>query len=304
MANTYTSYDVVGKKEDISDLISNISPTDTPFQSIIGKETVHNTLFQWQEDALRAVDLNNAQLDGFDATESALVATTMRSNYTQILAEAIKVSATTDAVKRYGRAKETAYQIMKKGKELKRDLEAILLSGQAAVAGNNAAARKMASYQAQITASVGLDPHTGGAGTAMTEATLLDVLEQLYTNGVDPSILMIPPGEGQVLPGWAVSGSSRYRTIPNDDPKSNKKIINVIDMYASPYGEVRVVMNRFQLNTDYLIFSPENWKLQTLRGWARDPLAKIGDSERHMIVGEFSLKHGNYLASAFVRKAA
>jgi hypothetical protein len=302
MANTYTTYEVLGKKEDISDIITMISPTDTPFQTTIGSEKVHNTLYQWQEDALAAVNLSNAQVDGFDATEAACVPTVMRSNYTQILGKAVKIAETTDAVARYGRAKETAYQVMKFGKELKRDLEAILLSGQAAVVGSAGVARKTAAYQALITASVGLDPHTGGAGTAMTEALFLTTLQNLYINGVDPEIVMVPPGEGQVIPSYAAA-AGRYRTIPTEDKTASRKLVNVVDLYVSPYGEVKVVMNRFQLATDYLIFSTEYWKLQTLRPWTREPLAKIGDSERQLIVGEFGLKHKNYLASAYIRKA-
>jgi hypothetical protein len=302
MANTYTSYDVIGKKEDISDYITTLSPTDTPFGSTIASEKVHNTLFQWQEDALAAVNLSNAAVDGFDASEALLVATTMRSNYTQILQKAIKVAATTDATQRYGRAKETAYQVMKAGKEVKRDLEAIMLSGQTSAAGSSSVARKMASYQAMVTTGVGLDPHTGGASTAMTETVFLGVLQQLFTNGVDPEILMIPPGEALAIAAYAAV-AGRYRTIPTEDKASRKTLVNVVDLYVSPFGEVKVVLNRFQLATDYLIFSTEYWKTQTLRPWTREPLAKIGDSDRQLIVGEYSLKHKNFIASGFVRKA-
>lgn len=110
MANTYTVYEVIGKKEDVSDIITNISPTTTPFQSMIGKESVSNVLFQWQEDTLASAAAN-AQYDGFDASEVAATPTTIRTSYTQILAKAIKVAATTDSTARYGRAKETALNI-------------------------------------------------------------------------------------------------------------------------------------------------------------------------------------------------
>ena len=221
----YTSYDVVGKKEDISDIITNISPTKTPFTSMTGSETVNNTLFQWQEDALAAVNLSNAQVDGFDASETAPVATTMRSNYTQILSKTVKVAMTTDSVSRYGRAKETAYQIAKFGAELKRDLEGIMLNGQAAAAGSNGAARNMASFQAQVGNAF---VHTGGSGTAMTEAQLLGALQTLYTNGVDPDVLMIPPAESIAIASYA-SAAGRYRTIPTEDRNASQKIVNVVD---------------------------------------------------------------------------
>lgn len=107
---TYTTYEVIGKKEDVSDIITNIAPTTTPFQSMIGKESVNNVLFQWQEDTLASAAAN-AQYDGFDASTIAATPTTIRTSFTQILAKAIKVATTTDSVSRYGRAKETALNI-------------------------------------------------------------------------------------------------------------------------------------------------------------------------------------------------
>jgi hypothetical protein len=307
---TYTAYEVIGKKEDVSDIINNISPTDTPFQSMIGKESVDNVLFQWQEDSL-ANAAANAQFDGFDATEIAATPTVLRSNFTQILAKAIKVASTTDAVSRYGRAKETAYQLSKRGAELKRDLEFVLLNAQAGAAGtlNNVtltsigntanvaanAARTMRSFQAQVAAA-----HlnvTGGAATPMTETLLNDTLEELYTAGANPSVIMIPPREARVISGFAAA-TGRER-----DMGDTKKIVNVVDVYVSPYGSIKTVLNRFQSNLDNLLFNPSDWKLCVLRPWTREPLAKVGDSERHMIVGEYSLKHGNQLASGIIRRS-
>ncbi len=296
----YTSYDVVGKKEDISEVITNISPTKTPFQSMVKGEKIHNVLFQWQEDQLASPNLSNAQVDGFDAVEASPIATTLRNNYTQILSKTVKVAETTDAVTRYGRAKETAYQIAKFSAEMKRDFEAILLSGQIAAAGSDGAARNLGSYQSMITNAF---VHTGGASTSMTEAQLLSMLNTLYVNGVDPDTLMIPPGESGAIAAYA-SASGRYRTLPTEDRRAASTLVNVVDLYVSPYGEVKVILNRFSLATDYLLFETDMWKITTLRPWARETLAKVGDSTRQMIVGEFSLKHRNYVASTFARKVA
>jgi hypothetical protein len=317
MANTYTVYEVIGKKEDVSDVISNISPTDTPFQSMIGKESISNVLFQWQEDTL-ANAAANAQYDGFDASEVAASPTTLRENYSQILAKAIKVAATTDATSRYGRAKETAYQLSKRGAELKRDLEFVLTNAQAGGSGvlsnvtvtsigNVAsvtadAARTMKSAQAQVDAS--LLNTTGGSGTAMTETLLNTTLQELYTAGANPKYLMIPPGEALNLSTYLANTTWGTRQIEHENGNSPMKIVNVVDVYQSPFGEVKVILNRFMVNTDHLVFNPSDWKLCVLRAWERVPLAKIGDSERHMIVGEYSLKHANYKASAVVRKSA
>jgi hypothetical protein len=297
----FTSYDVVGKKEDISDVITMISPTKTPFTSMVGEEKVHNTIFQWQEDALAAPNLSNAQLDGFTAADAAPVATVMRNNVTQILAKTVNVAETTDAVSRYGRAKEIAYQLSKYSAEVKRDLEGVMLNSQAIAAGSNGVARVMNSYQAQV--DVSLLIKTGAPTTTMTETVLMTTLQALYTNGVDPEILMIPPAEAITIANYAAA-AGRYRTLNTGTANSQSSVVNVIDLYVSPFGEVKVVLNRFQVNTDYLIFDPSMWKRPVLRPWSRETLAKTGDNTRMMIVGEFSLRHKNYFASAIVRKSA
>lgn len=296
---TYQSYDTVGKKEDISDVISNISPTKTPFSSLLANEKIHNTIFQWQEDQLASPNLSNAQIEGFDATETAPVATVMRSNLTQILSKTVKVSQTLDNVSEYGRAKETAYQLGKFSAEVKRDLEAIMLSGQASSAGSDSAARSMASYQAQVDST--LLYKTGGPTTAMAETSLLTACQQLYINGADPEYILLPPAESLAISAYA-SASGRERFL--DQNAGARKIVNVIDVYVSPFGEVKVVLDRFTLATDYLIFEKAMWAQPTLRPWTRETLAKTGDNTKMMIVGEFSLRHKNFFASAIVRKSA
>lgn len=301
----FTAYDVVGKKEDISDVISNISPTATPFITAIGEESINNTLFQWQEDSLAAPNTANAAIQGADATETAPVVTVMRQNYTQILQKTLKVAGTTDAVDRYGRAKETAYQLAKYSAEVKRDFEAIATSTQAAAVGSNAAASTFAAFSAQVaTANLlktggGLTLGSATTGVAMSEANLVAQLQLLYTNGADPKVVMIPPGEAGVVAGFA-SAAGRYRTIETGG--SDKKIVNAVNLYVSPFGEVRIALNRFMPAYDHHIFDPAMWKKCVLRPWTRETLAKTGDATKMQILGEFSLKHKNQAASAIVRK--
>lgn len=297
----YTSYDTVGKKEDISDVITMISPTKTPFTTLVKEGKVHNTIYQWQEDSLASPNLSNAQIDGFVATDATPIPTVMRNNVTQILAKTVNVAETTDAVARYGRAKETAYQLSKYAAEVKRDLESIYLSGQTTAAGSDTVARTMNSFQAQVDTS--LLVKTGSSTTTMTETVLMTTLEALYVNGVDPEILMIPPAESIAIANYAAA-AGRYRTLSDAQSKASSVLVNVIDLYVSPFGEVKVVLNRFQLATDYLIFDPGMWERPVLRPWSRETLAKVGDSTRMLIVGEFSLRHKNYFASAIVRKSA
>lgn len=295
----YKSYDTVGKKEDVSGVISNISPTKTPFSSQIGSETVHNILFQWQEDSL-ADPRDNAEVEGFTATDATLNPTLMRDNTTQIMQKTIKVSGSVDKIDHYGRAKETAYQLAKASAELKRDLEyATVGTKQTKVVGDSATPRKFAGVQAQIDASMLVK--TGAVGTALSEANLLTALQRMYNAGVDPEVLMVTPDDSLVVANFAAA-SGRNRQIQNGS--SDRKIVNAVDLYVSPFGEVKVQLNRWLASTDSLVYSPDMWKRVVFRNWFRETLAKDGDNTKQMIVGEFSLKHKNYKASALIRRMA
>lgn len=295
---TYTSFDQVGLKEDISDIITNISPTKTPFQSMIGSDKVHNTHFKWQEDSIRDVKTNK-KVEGFTAQASARTPTAMRDNVTQIMEDTFEVSGTNDAVATYGRAKETAYQASKSSAAVKRDLEyAFVGSGQTKVdPADNTTERVMAGFQAMIDA--GNIISTGSSVTKINEAKYLDALQQVYTNGADPSVTMVTATNSREVADFA-KASGRYRTLQTGS--KDRAVINVVDLYVSPFGEQKIVLNRFLKDKDTLIFDPDFWQKMALRNWSRQPLAKVGDKTDTMIVGEFSLKHKNFKASALVRE--
>jgi hypothetical protein len=286
----YTTYDTVGIKEDVSDIISNISPTKTPFQSIIGGGKTRNRHFEWLEDSLADAQAN-AQVEGFDATDATLVPPVMRDNYTQIFEKTIKVSATEDAVDQYGRRKETAYQLAKGMAEVKRDRERALIGvDQAAVAGDTVTARHTASVSKMIDAAVTIA--NGGVARALDETQLLDCAEAAYGEGAEPNLFMIKPADARIMS--AMTGSAGRTRNFND---GNTKLVNVVDLYVSPYGTFKVVLNRFQLATDAYLIDPGMWSLVTLRPWSRETLAKTGDNSKNMIVGEFGLKHRNFKGS-------
>lgn len=289
---TYTTYDEVGLKEDISDVISNLSPTKTPFTTLIGTESVHNTLYQWQEDSL-ADAAANAAIEGADASDATLTATTMRDNVTQIFTKTIKVSATSDAVKAYGRAKETAYQLGKKGAELKRDIEYAMISVTTAkTVGTSSAARYTASVWSMIDSSV--KDSNSGTARDLSETLLLSVANKCYTAGAEPGIFMIKPADAQIVADFA-SSTGRLR-----DFGGGMKIVNVVNLYVSPYGEFKVVLNRFMKTGEALLFDPDMWKKCVLRPVTRELLAKTGDADKHFMVTELGLKHKNYKASGWI----
>jgi Family of unknown function (DUF5309) len=305
---TYQTYEVVGIKEDISDIITNLTPTKTPFQSAIGNEKVTQTLFEWQEDSLRAVAAN-AKLEGADATFITVNPTVLRTNRTQILTEAVQVSETTDVVSKYGRAKEMAYQMAKSSAQLKRDFEnALVGTAQAAVVGADATARQFAGVQLQIANGTNdaLNNITYTGGTIATpvhlsEAFLLTALQNAYNAGAEPNRIQVTPSNSVIVAAFAAA-AGRYRTFQNGTA-ADKTIVNVVNLYVSPFGEQKIEINRFLMAFNTLIYDPAMWVKATLRPWSRTPLAKTGDSNKQMIVGEFSLKHKNYQASAMVVEA-
>lgn len=294
----YQSYDTVGKKEDVSNVISMISPTKTPLTTMTKQETVHNTLFQWQEDSLRD-PAANAQLEGFTAAPTARTPTTMVNNVTQIFQDTYEVSGTLEEISHYGRGKESGREGAKAAQALKLDLEYAFVGADAAKVTpvDNTQAREFAGVQRQIHA----DMYTYmGSSTAMTEAKLLDALEECYNEGAEPSIIMVTPTRSRTVADFAAA-SGRER-----DFGPSKKIVNVVDIYVSPFGTQKVQMNRLLKSGDNLILDPDMWKRVALknRDWFREKLAKTGDKQAYMIVGEFSLKHANQHGSAIVRETA
>ncbi len=290
MAN-FTTYDQVGKAEDVSDIITDITPTDCPFFTSIKDEKVHARVFEWMEDSLAAA-ANNAQVEGADASLATLTATTSRTNNTQILSKSFAVTATADAVKTYGRAKETAHQLSKVLKEIKRDLERAYIGvDNAAVTGDSSTAREMASATQMISTSVDAGSN---ATDALTEAKLLELGEDCYDNGSEPTVMMIKPADASVLAGFAAASGRRR------DFGDSGTVTNVVDIYVSPFGTYNVVLNRHQLTTHAFLYDPSMWRSITLRPFTRTMLAKTGDADKHQVVGEMSLKHMNFSADGMI----
>jgi hypothetical protein len=284
----YTTYSQVGKAEDVSNILSDITPTDTPMLTMTKTEKVSARTFSFLEDSLRAA-ASNAKVEGADAADITLIDIVERTNNTQILEETFRISGSADAVKTYGRAKETALQLGKTLKSIKRDLEFSLVGvDQAAVAGSSSTARKMASMINQI--STGIDAGANAAD-ALTEAKLLEAGQTAFNNGSDPSVFMIKPADAQIVAGFSASAGR------NREVAQGKTLVNVIDLYVSPYGEYKVVLNRHLETSHALLIDPSMFKTCVLRPFTRTLLAKQGDSDRHMVVGEYSCKHSNFADS-------
>lgn len=313
MASNYTgnvikTYEEVGLKEDVSDIISNLSPTETPFHSGLGSEKTTQPHYEWQEDELAAVNQTNAQQQGATYTDDALIITVMRDNYTQIMTKVAHVSGTAQASTAYGRPNERAYQIAKKMKELKRDFEwAIVGSKQSKVAPAAGTAGKFAGYHAMVDNSVTTtapdgDPGTGGTQPSpLTEALVLEASQKLKNANAPFNTLSIKPIDAINVANFAyrVNAGSGATERGRDIGQANR-IVNDITLYEGPFGKMAVVQNRWQAADTALLYDKASWKLRPLRPWFRTPLPNLADSERHAITGEYGLMHVNFSASGLI----
>jgi len=306
VSNTFTSFDSKGIREELSNVINNISPEEVPLQSNIGSKNVSNTYFEWQSDSLAAVD-KTAVIDGDDvASFDATASTTRLGNYVQILRRTVVVADNLAAQDAAGRNDEFAYQIAKRGRELKRDLEAVLTDNNARVAGNSSTARETAGLGAWIATNDvfgsggasptgdGTDARTDGTQADFTETMLKSAMQAAYTAGGQPTILMVGPFNKTQVSGFAGIAAQRYQA-PSNAPTT---IIGAADVYLSDFGQLQVVPNRFQRERDAFLLDPEYASVAYLRPIQKVDLAKTGDASKAMLIVEAGLEVGTESAHA------
>jgi hypothetical protein len=304
--NTFDTYDSVGEREDLSDVIYSISPTDTPFISSAAKTKATAVLHEWQTDSLASASTSNAVIEGDEATLDAVTATTRLSNSSQIMDKTVVITGTQEAVDKAGRASEIAYQIAKKAKELKRDMEATITGNQAEVTGDASTARKLGSLGAWVATNDDLSsagsPASGGAGNtartdgtqrAFTEASLKSVIKSVWNAGGDPSMIMVGPFNKQKLSGFT-GNSTRF------DAGADATLYTSVDVYASDFGQLQVVPNRFSRDRDAYVLDMNYWAIAFLRDFTMHELSKTGDSEKRQLLVEATLESRNEAASGMV----
>jgi len=309
IANTFTSFDAKGIREELANVISNIAPEETPFTSNVGSENVSNTFFEWQVDDLSAVDVTPV-IDGDDvASFDATTATVRVGNYTQIRRRSMIIADNLGFQDLAGRNDEVAYQLAKRGKEIKRDLETIYTGNTARSAGSSSAGRVTAGLGAWIATNVnkagdgtnptavdGSDARNDGTQRDFTEAMLKDVMQKAYTAGGNPSVLMVGPYNKTVVSGFAGIAAQRYQA-PTDGPTT---IIGAADVYLSDFGALTVVPNRFSRERDAWCLDTEYASVATLRPIQAVDLAKTGDAEKKMLICETGVKISNEKAHGLI----
>lgn len=302
--NTFDTYDSVGEREDLSDVIYNISPTDTPFLSSAAKTQSTAVLHEWQTDALASASTSNAVIEGDEATLDAVTATTRLSNSCQIMDKTVVITGTQEAVDKAGRASELAYQIAKKAKELKRDMEAQITTNNAEVTGSATAAREMGSLGAWVatndvmgtsgtSGAAGNTARTDGTQRAFTEDLLKSVIKSVWNEGGDPTMIMVGPFNKQKLSGFT-GNSTRF------DAGADATLYTSVDVYASDFGQLQVVPNRFSRDRDAYVLDMNYWGIAFLRDFTMHELSKTGDSEKRQLLVEATLESRNEAASGLV----
>lgn len=307
--SAFTTYSAIGNREDLTDAIYRIDPTDTPFYSGIERAKASAVNHEWQTQALAAASNSNFQLEGDDnVTADAATPTTRLGNICQIQIKIPRVTGTQRVVDHAGRDDEMDYQVMLKGMELKRDVETSLVgTNQAKVTGNGTTPRKLASILSWITTNTDKGGGTGADPTAadgsiarvdsatqraFTEAQLKNVLQKCWTAGGKPDVVMTGAFNKQQFSTFTGRGT------PTQD-QASKKITASVDVYESDFGRLKVVANRFQRSRDVLVLQMDMWADAPLpgRSMISFPLAKTGDTDRKQILIEHTLEARNEKSS-------
>jgi len=307
---TYQSYQSIGNREDLTDVIYNISPTDTPFMTSVGKTKATAVYHEWQTDSLDAVNVSNAVVEGATASDATLTPSVRVGNRTQISQKTVKISGTLETINKAGRKSEKAYQLAKASSEIKRDMEAILLSNQVAAAGNASTARTLGGLQTWLNSnysgalgtagSLGTTARVTGTDRAFTSTILNTVIQSTYVNGGSPTILMVTPAQKVVASTFA-GIATRYKDVPGNVQAA---IIGAADVYVSDFGTISIVPNRFIPNTDNddvaFLLDPEMAAVAYLRPFQTNELAKTGDADLTQLLVEYTLEVRNQAAHGII----
>lgn len=310
-SGTFQTHQAIGNREDLTDAIYDISPTETPFVSMVPRVKAKAVFHEWQTDSLAAAAANK-NVEGDDSAVNTADPSVRLGNYCQIFKKTIQVSGTQEVVDKAGRDSEVAYQLMKRGKELKRDIEHAATRNQGSSAGSASVARSMASTESWI-ASNRTSVGTGTAQTtpgfssgtvtaptdstvtgSFTETTLKNLISEAWDDGGNPTVVLVGSGSKK-----KISGFGGIATLYRETGTTAKgtRIIGAADIYVSDFGEHRIVPSRFSRDVTVQGLDMDYWAIAQLRGMTKEKLAKTGDSEKWHLVTELTLESRNEKAS-------
>lgn len=308
-SNTFDSYDAKGIREDLSNVIHDISPEETPFYSSLKKTKASNTYHEWQTDSLRA-SAANAHIEGDATTAEARVATTRLGNYTQIFKNAVVIPDTDEGLDKAGRSAEMAYQVLKIAKEQKLDIEKALFANNAYVAGNATTARELAGLGAYITTNTanvgtnGAEPtgsvpgataRTNGTQTVFTQADFDTVMQAIWVAGGKADTVYL--NSFQMNLALSFSGNNNQRSTVQ---AGDQKVVKSLDVYVTPWGTVEFLPHRECQGRDVYILDNDMFEVAVLRPTKNTELAKTGDNTTRQVLTELTLVSKNEAASGVV----
>tara|TARA_S200002703_G_scaffold91796_1_gene79278 strand:+ start:3485 stop:4435 length:951 start_codon:yes stop_codon:yes gene_type:complete len=294
----FVTFSAKGLREDLENVIYDISPTDTPFMSMGGREDAVAVNHEWQTDSL-ADAANNHHEEGVTLTAAEPTATSRLGNICQISLKTTLVSGTLDAVSKAGRKEELAYQMSKRAKELKRDMERayVGVNQSKTVMSADSTVRKLGSLTSWVATNVSAGSGGSGAGngTARTDGTARTFTEALlkasilsaFDEGADIKYLMMAPSQKQTFSSFVGVGATGGAS--NRIEASDQRIIGGMDVYVSDFGEMAVVPNRFQRSRDVWLLDPEYYAIAYLRPFFQREVASTSDGEQRAIIAEHTL---------------
>jgi hypothetical protein len=318
--NTFDTYPQTNIREDLINFIYNVDPIKTPAFNMFKKTEAKQTYHEWDVDGLAAQNTSNAAVEGDNPTNIALTSVGRMGNRTQISTKTIQLSGTSQTVIAAGGSNKMGYQLTKKAKELKRDLEYSLTANNAQVTGSTTVARVSAGLPAFLATnfvSVATTPGTATTGTvsaagetfgngtaaytpgttlnAVTEAAVKTALLDVYTkSGESPEYLLVSPKNKQIISTFTGPGT-RFIEVEDDTLKTK------VDVYESDFGEVKIIPDIFLASSSYIFgINPNYARIAYLRPFQTIPLAKTGDSDQKMLLTEWTLECGNERAHCFI----
>lgn len=302
VTNAFDTYSATADREDLSNIIYNISPMQTPFMSSIGTRNVKNVVFDWQTEVLPTPS-SSGELEGFELSRSAAQATVRESNVCMISKRDATVSGSQEVSDAAGKRSEMAHQLALMAKALKRDMEEALCQNGAKTTGNATTARVTGGFESWVETNVSRGTGGSGAGNGaapvdgtqrdLTEQLLKDVLQLSFENGGEPSLAICGPHNKQIISGFTGRSSARQMIDANTVEAS-------VSIYSSDFGELQIVPSNRSREKSLLLVDPEYAKVAYLRNFQTVDIATIGDAETKMIVVEYGLEVSNEKAHGIV----
>ena len=288
--NTFLSTAAIGNREDLSDVIYRITPTQTPTLNLAAKAKATNSLHEWQTQDLAAA-ASNAQNEGDNAAAKVVTPTIRLNNRTQISTKTVIVSGTQQAILSAGRKDEMGYQMAMSALELKRDMELGLTQNSTAATSPRTSRGLVGWAGDNVDAGVGyVAPNyvtnvaqTDGTQIAFTEARLKNVLQKIFIAGGDPDTIMFGPLAKQTFSTFT-GNATRF------DKAEDKSVTASVDIYISDFGEIKAVPNRFQRARDVFVLQSDKLAVAYLRGFQTIDLATTGDAQQKELVVEYTLE--------------